>query len=140
MIKQMFMKTTVLFLSLLLSMVCSAQTTQQEKTTEKQVEINSNNPDSTEYELIVSEVGFESYLISQLPMEFYSETYYKNWNTMYAIEYNSRFISGPRQEIYENEINYNPSNNYGIEIEYKLYYYFRFFEKKYGVTLINRGR
>lgn len=134
------MKTTVLFFSLLFAMFCFGQDTEQEKTTEKQVEISPNDADSTEYELLIFEIGYETYLITQLPMEFYSESYYKNWNIRYVIEYNQRYLSGPQKELYENEINYDPMINYGLEVEYKLYHYFRYFEKKYGVTLIPRGR
>lgn len=96
--------------------------------------------EETEYELIVMEPGYETYLVTQLPMEFYSENYYKTWNQQYVTEWNIRFLSGPRRELFDNEIHYNPMTNYGLELEYRLYHFFRFFEDKYDITLVYRRR
>lgn len=96
--------------------------------------------DEPAYELIVTEPGYETYLATQLPMEFHSENYYKLWNQQYVTEWNIRFRSGPRRDLFENEIFYDPFIRYGIELEYRLYYFFRFFEDKYKVTLVYRGR
>ena len=93
-----------------------------------------------EYELIVMEPGYESYLVTQPPMEHYSESYYSLWNERYVTAWNIRFHSGPRKELFENEISYDPFIDYGIELEYKLYHFFRFFEKRYNIVLVYRGR
>lgn len=94
----------------------------------------------TEYELIVVEPGYEAYLVNQLPMEYYPENYYKTWNYQYVIEWNIRYLSGPRRELFDYEINYDPMTNYGLELEYRLYHFFRFFEDKYDITLVYRGK
>ena len=96
--------------------------------------------EETEYVLMVIEPGYEAYLVSQLPMEYYPESYYKTWNQQYATEWNIRYLTGPRRELFRNEINYDPMTDYGLELEYHLYYFFRFFEDKYGITLVYRGR
>jgi len=96
--------------------------------------------DKHEYELIVMLLGYETYMATQLPMEYYSENYYKLWNQRYVVEWNIRFHLGPRRDLFENEIFYNPFTNYGIELEYSLYHFFRFFEDKYNLTLVYRGR
>lgn len=96
--------------------------------------------EETKYELIVWEPGYEAYLVTQLPMEYYSVNYYKVWNRQYVTEWNIRFVSGPRRELFENEIYYDPMTNYGPELEYRLYHFFRFFEKKYDITLVYRWR
>jgi len=67
--------------------------------------------DEYEYKLIVMEPGYESYLVLQPPMELYSEHYYKIWNQRYVTEWNIRYQMGPRRELYENEIFYDPMNN-----------------------------
>lgn len=96
--------------------------------------------EETEYELIVLEPGYEAYLVTQLPMEYYSENYYKTWNHQYVTEWNIRFLSGPRRELFDNEIYYDPMTNYGLELECRLYHFFRFFEDKYDITLVYRGK
>ena len=96
--------------------------------------------EETEYELIVLEPGYETYLVSQPPMEYYTENYYKTWNHQYVTEWNIRFLSGPHRELFENKIYYDLMTNYGMELEYRLYYFFRFFEDKYDITLVYRAR
>lgn len=96
--------------------------------------------DSTTYKLVVFELGYENYLLRQPMMEHYSVSYYKNWNRLYAMEWNKRFLLGPDQQLYQEEINYDYNTDYGIELEYQLYHYFRFFEEKYQVKLVERGK
>ncbi len=102
--------------------------------------IDTSSNDSVEYELIVFDTGYETYLISQPPMEFYSKEYYKNWNTLYVAEWNLRYITQAKSGLYENQIDYNPIIDYGIDLEYRLYYFFQFFEKKNNVMLIQRAK
>ena len=70
-------------------------------------------------------------------MEYYSESYYKTWNKLYVIEWNARYISQAQSGLYETYIDYDPLIDYGIELEYKLYYYFQFFEDTNNIILIN---
>ena len=98
---------------------------------------NVGSNDSVEYELIVMDPGYESFMATQKPMEFYSQSYYENWNQRYVLEWNYRYSQSLRYGgIYETYIDYSPHIDYGLELNYKLYYYFRFFEKKYGVKLL----
>jgi len=96
--------------------------------------------DSTEYELIVFDPGYETFLITQpYPKEYYSNEYYKNWNIQYVTEWNYRHdhpdIYG---DFYETSIDYDPSIDYGVDFNYKLYQYFQFIDKQYGIVLISR--
>ena len=93
--------------------------------------------DSVEYELIVLDPGYETFLATQKPMEFYAQSYYEQWNHRYVIEWNYRHMQPLRYgDIYETYIDYQPSVDYGLKLNYRLYYYFRFFEKENGVDLL----
>jgi hypothetical protein len=97
--------------------------------------------DSIEYELIVMDPGYESFLATQKPMEFYSQSYYESRNYRYVTEWNARHSQPLRYgDMYETYIDYSPHIDYGLELNYKLYYYFRFFERKYGVRLLPESR
>ena len=96
--------------------------------------------DSTEYEVVVFDTGYETFLLMQPPKEFYSITYYKNWNWQYAEEWNSRTTSQGRTGLYMTYIDYNHNTDYGLEVEYRLYYFFRYFEKSNEIKLLPRGR
>jgi len=98
--------------------------------------------DSVEYELIVLDPGYEMYLATQPSKEFYTQSYYEAWNSRYVSEWNYRH-SNPLTfgNIYETYIDYSQNIDYGLELNYKLYHYFRFFEKENGVDLLpERGR
>lgn len=90
--------------------------------------------DELEYEIIIMDNGFETYLVSMAkPMSFYSVEYYETKNQQYVTEWNIRFRNPQRYNtsIYENEINYDFNTNYGLDVNYKLYNYFKFVEYKY---------
>ena len=131
---------TNLYLSMVNTLIYSSGYSIQKADSSKAVKINSAGNDSTQYELIVFEPGYESYLISQPSMEYYSESYYKTWNTLYVSEWNTRFTSNAFSGLYENYIDYDPKIEYGIKLEYQLYYFFRYFEKTNNVVLIPRGK
>ncbi|MCF8226865.1 MAG: DUF6146 family protein [Bacteroidales bacterium] len=93
--------------------------------------------DSVEYQLIVFDPGYETYLLSQPQMEYYSQEYYEFWNHRYVTEWNLRHSQSLLYgDIYETYIDYNRNTDYGLELNYRLYYYFRFFEQEYGVDLL----
>lgn len=98
--------------------------------------------DKEEYEAIVLDAGFESFLLTQQPKEFYSETYLKTKNVLMVTEWNARhslpLLYDPN--IYEVSIDYNPQIDYGLEVEYRLYMFFRFMEKEHRMSLIDDGR
>ena len=121
----------------------SCKTTKKAEAPEQEVELVENDTtkteDSTEYELIVMDSGFESWLATQPPANYHSRQYYETWNRQYVNEWNQRHNS-PIQygDFYETKIDYDPNVDYGLELNYKLYYYFLFIEDEYGITLIRR--
>lgn len=94
--------------------------------------------DALEYEIIIIEPGFNSWLITQKPRNYYSESYLENKNRLYVSEYNTRVIQPQRYDanIYEMQINYNQSIHYGLEVNYLLYHYFLFLEQRYNQKFI----
>ena len=42
--------------------------------------------------------------------------------------------------FYETEINYDPMEDYELELNYRLYYYFQFIKDRYGIVLVDSGR
>lgn len=111
----------------------------QEKSQENSgIEVNAN--DSIEYELLVFDAGFETYLVTvPYSKEFYSNKYYKHWNILYCAEWNRRHQNPLRYgDFYETSIDYDPSIEYGIDFNFKLYQYFQFVESEYDIILIRR--
>ncbi len=96
--------------------------------------------DSLEYEIIIIDVGFNFYLNSiAKPMNYYSQSYLETRNRIYVVEWNNRVINPSRfnPNIYENIIDYQPNIDYGLEVNYKLFNYFQFAQRKYNMRLGN---
>ncbi|QMU65351.1 MAG: hypothetical protein GKR88_14340 [Flavobacteriaceae bacterium] len=95
--------------------------------------------DSLEYEIIIIDVGFNTYLNTiAKPPGYHNQTYLELKNRNYVIAWNYRARNIPRfnEGIYENEINYDPSIDYGYDVNYKLFNYFEFAQRKYNIRLI----
>lgn len=91
--------------------------------------------DSTEYELIVMDQGFETWFLLQ-PQHQHSLEYYRSKNRIYVNEWNQRYLNPRRYRgPYESYINYDASVDHGLEFEQRLYYYFKYFEETKGVRL-----
>lgn len=134
------MKTLFYYISIGLFIAgCSSTTkttTQQSDSPKEAVKIVN---DSLEYEIIITDIGFETYLHTiAKPMNFYSKEYYETKNKFYVTEWNIRAMNPLRYNsmIYQNTINYDFNVDYGLEVNYKLYNYFKFIEYKYKIQLI----
>jgi hypothetical protein len=90
-----------------------------------------------EYEIIILEVGFNNWLVTQRPMWYYSLNILENRNRYYVLEWNRR-VQSPHlfnPNLYMQFIDYNPAIEYGLEVNYLLFMYFEFFQQKYGQRL-----
>ncbi|MGB7395184.1 MAG: DUF6146 family protein [Pricia sp.] len=94
--------------------------------------------DSTEYEIIIIEPGFNTWLMSiARPEGYYSQSYLENRNQILVINWNQRAMQPLRYggDLYQLQINYEPNIDYGYEVNYKLYNYFIYFQRKYNQRL-----
>lgn len=118
---------------------CASQKSVEGKAPETRVSALEQE-DSTQYELVVLDPGFDTFLATlTYGKDYYSDAYYQSWNIRYVQEWNYRCQNPLRYgSFFDTEIPYNPQLNYGLEFNYRLYHYFLFIEKQYGVTLIHR--
>lgn len=94
--------------------------------------------DKTEYEIIIIEPGFMTWLASiAKPEGYYEQNYLENRNRILVLEWNQRVLQPLRYNpnLYEMQINYEPDIDYGYEVNYKLYNYFVYFQRKYNQRL-----
>ncbi len=99
------------------------------------IEISSNK---TEYDIIIIEPGFNSWFRSLAkPEGYYSQSYFETRNLIYVTNWNQRVLEPNNYDpmLYEMQINYNQHIDYGYEVNYKLYYYFIYFQRKYRQRL-----
>lgn len=96
-----------------------------------------SDPESN-YEIIIIEPGFNFWLQSiAQPRGYYSQSFLETRNRLYVMEWNNRVMLPNRFDplLYELQINYDPQIDYGYEVNYKLYNYFIYFQRKYRQRL-----
>lgn len=94
--------------------------------------------DKTEYEIIIIEPGFYTWLNSiAKPEGYYSQSFLENRNYLMVLEWNQRVLQPMRYNpnLYELQIDYSQNIDYGYEVNYKLYNYFIYFQRKYNQRL-----
>ncbi len=97
--------------------------------------------DSTQYELIVDEPGYISWMATNSKPEWYHEKeFYHSWNILFTTEFNYRVLHSNSGHPFTERINYDPQTDYGTEVEFKLYWYFKFIEYKYKTRLYISNR
>ncbi|WP_103068074.1 DUF6146 family protein [Aquimarina sediminis] len=135
-----------IFFSLLFLFIVSCATTKSKKSDTASINSTSDTlriaNDSLEYEILIIEPGFNSWLVTQRPRGYYGETYLENRNRIYVTEYNNRVLQPLRYDpaLYVQQINYDPTIRYGYEVNYLLYNYFLYFERQYRQRfIVTRG-
>ncbi len=94
--------------------------------------------DSLEYQIIIMEIGFNTWLQSiAKPKGYYTQSFMENRNRIYVINWNQRVLEPLRFDpnLYELQINYDPNVDYGYDVNYELYNYFIYFQRKYNQRL-----
>lgn len=92
--------------------------------------------DTIGYEILIIETGYENWMLTNAkPKWFYTNDYYRNKNQFYVINWNNRVLETMHSMPFEETIEYNPNIDYGLDVNYQLYWYFKFIESKYNVNL-----
>ncbi|GAA4061601.1 DUF6146 family protein [Flavobacterium cheonanense] len=136
------MKNLIYIFVILLFIIGCSSTNQSISTTNENSTKTSDTiriaNDSLEYEVIIIDGGFNSWLYSHArPRGFYSESYLENRNRIYVNEWNNR-ARQPLQynpNLYEMQINYDFNIHYGYEVNYLIYNYFIYFQITYKQQL-----
>ena len=94
--------------------------------------------DELEYEIIIIEPGFDSWIVTQPPQGHYSESFLENRNRSFVYTYNDRVRNSMKYSriLYPQEINYDIGTHYGLEVNYLLYNYFVYFQQRYKQKFI----
>ncbi|TMM57473.1 hypothetical protein FEE95_13395 [Maribacter algarum] len=146
------MKKIISILSILAIIICVASCgsaketvdipdiTDAEKEAFSQTEGDTINisSDETEYEIIIIEPGFNIWLQSiARPEGYYSQSFLETRNQIMVTNWNQRVLQPSRfsPNLYEMQIDYQQNIDYGYEVNYKLYNYFIYFQRKYRQRL-----
>jgi hypothetical protein len=124
----------IIVASMLLFAACSTQ----QKTTGTSGVKELIGSDSTEYGIIILDPEFDHWYITHHSNALDRDNeVYRMYNRTAVMNWNDYFILGKYRNIIENHLDYDYNTDYGIEVNRKLYWYFRFVEERYKIRLLN---
>lgn len=129
------MKYALIIFAFILSFAsCDSYKSTTENTRSEEGDTIRIKNDSLEYEIIIIEPGFYNWLSTQQPRGYYGQQFLEARNQMWVMEYNRRVLNPQRFDpnLYMQQINYEFGTDYGYEVNYLLYNYLKYFQKKYN--------
>ncbi|MCC5927720.1 MAG: hypothetical protein JJU28_00610 [Cyclobacteriaceae bacterium] len=121
-------------------MSCNVYQRVQTPVSENLIDLETDKEDK-EHQLIILDPGFETWFITNWsPAQDRSYSYYKHWNDQYVQAWNFKAMQPRYAYFFENIIQYDPHENYGMEITRKLYYYFRWVEIELRIPILDIPR
>lgn len=92
--------------------------------------------DSTVYDIVIIDPHFDQwYSLNYGPAQDRSNEYYRAKNHTAAIRWNDYYRSGKHSNVIESYLDYRPEVDYGIEVNRKLYWYFKYIRSNYRINL-----
>lgn len=136
------MKNSIYILSILFTILACKPTKLAVSNTEKPLVAKNDTiriaNDSLEYEVIIIDSGFSTWLASRAyPRNYHSLNYLESKNQVYVSEWNSRAMQPMNYDpnLYGMTINYDPNINYGYEVNYLIYNYMVYFQNTFNQKL-----
>jgi len=135
------MKKIAFWIGILLFAAFIASCSTQNKVTKKKAKpVKIEKSDSTEYELLIFDQGFETwYAMQNTPAKYHSLNYYENWNRQYVNAWDAKSMNPARYPFFQTIIGYDPSVQYGFKLNHKLFYYFQYVENVLKIPIIPGG-
>jgi Family of unknown function (DUF6146) len=127
-------KMAIYILFILLAL-CQSEAFGQKKGGAHNTAVDTLSADSVEYELTIIDPGFDTWLLTKPNKEYLSKNYYEYMNRLYVAEWNYRYLSNKSHGEYDSYVEYDPNTDYGLDINYRLYYYFKYFEEQHNTKL-----
>ena len=101
---------------------------------------DSTATDSVEYDLETFDPKFETwYTLHDNPSMYHSLSYYENWNKQYVAAWNANALDSRKSWFFETIVGYDPTVDYGFDLNHKLFYYFQYVEHVLKIQIIPGG-
>lgn len=93
--------------------------------------------DSVEYQMETFDAKFETwYQMQNNPSQYRSQSYYETWNKQYVTAWNQNAHDSRKSWFFETIIGYDPTTDYGFELNHKLFYYFQYVENVLKIKIM----
>ncbi|HPF50644.1 MAG TPA: DUF6146 family protein [Draconibacterium sp.] len=96
--------------------------------------------DTTEYEVETFNKRFDQwYQKYQDPAKYKSQAYYESWNEQYVAAWNAKCARGGKDWHFDPVVGYKANEDYGFEMNHKLFYYFMYVENVLKIQILPGG-
>ncbi|HOX77537.1 MAG TPA: DUF6146 family protein [Bacteroidales bacterium] len=121
-------KAVILFITVITAAACTS--------VKNAGSIDLDTSDSTVYEITIIDNQFDNwYLMNFSPAGDRSNEYYRSMNNLAVSNWNQYYNSGRYKRVIDSYIDYWPTVDYGMEVNRKLYWYFKYIEESSGIRL-----
>ncbi len=114
--------------------------TQQPVVNVSKSEVEAGDKDSVEYDVEMFDhkfdVWYEQY---KKPAMYRSQSYYESWNRQYVTAWNAKCARAGKDWPFEPVVGYDPNEDYGFELNHKLFYYFMYVENVLKIKILPGG-
>lgn len=106
------------------------------KNAAKPATLTRNEQDTTGYGIVIMDPGFDQwYLANFSEAQDRTNDYYRSRNLVAVQNWNNYFRTGRYGKIIVSDIDYQPGVDYGIDVNRKLYWYFEYITREFGLNL-----
>ncbi len=96
--------------------------------------------DTTEYDVETFDKKFDQwYQYYQKPSMYKAQSYYESWNRQYVSAWNAKCLRGGKNWTFEPVVGYENTEDYGFEMNHKLFYYFMYVENVLKIQILPGG-
>ncbi len=111
--------------------------TQQKRITQSQRPQTSIIEDETEYNILIIDPAFDRWYMMRYSASMdRSDDFYKGMNNIGVRNWNDYYNRGKYQQVIGSYLNYNPGIDYGLEVNRRLYWYFKYIEENFRIRIL----
>ena len=96
--------------------------------------------DTAKYEVNILDPHFQSwYATHNIQSQYRPLSYYEFWNRRYVEAWNIKAMNPIRYPFFQVIVGYDPTADYGFELNHKLFYYFMYVEHELKIPILSGG-
>ena len=111
--------------------------TQQREMTQSQKSQAGIVSDDTEYNILIIDPDFDRWYMMRYSVSMdRSNDFYKGMNNLGVQNWNNYYNRGKFPQVIGSYLNYNPSIDYGLDVNRRLYWYFKYIEENFKIRVL----
>jgi hypothetical protein len=101
------------------------------------LKVGKDTTDTSQYDIIIVDLKFDQWYITNFnEAKDHTNDYYRTFDRIAVPRWNEYFREGKYESVIDCYIEYWPDIDYGLNVNRKLYWYFKYIESNYGIRLL----